>query len=146
MNTITTLITFLLLFLLGYITGVYLPIKFRREDKKPKISISPLQEEQLYFNITNHGGDILNLSIEIFWLYEGEQKRREMDNFYDFNENPIFGNPHKANSLKRGETKKVINCPRFSDDGNITVIIDGNDINEKQYTQKLVLKNNIWKG
>ncbi|MCX6786109.1 MAG: hypothetical protein NTZ18_04670 [Candidatus Komeilibacteria bacterium] len=133
----------ILTFIIGCVASVYLPKKFRKEDRIPKISISPLQEHQLYFDITNHGGDILNLNIEIFWLQEGVKQNRKMENFFGPTEDPTFGHSHKANSLKKGETKKVIGCPSFSDNGEVAVIIMGNDINGKTYSEKLTLKNNI---
>ena len=61
-----TIIIATITFILGAISGIYLPKKFRKEDKMPKISISPFQESQNYFDITNHGGDILDLKIKIF--------------------------------------------------------------------------------
>ena len=140
-TTIIAIITFVL----GYVTGIYLPKKFRKEDKIPKISISPFQERQNYFDITNHGGDILNFKIEIFWFQDATKQKREMNNFFNFNEDPAFGHPHNCNSLKKGETKKVINCPLYSDDGKIEVSIMGKDTNGQIYKENLILKNNIKK-
>lgn len=140
-----TIIIAIVTFVLGYVTGVYLPMKFRKEDKTPKISISPFQERQNYFDITNHGGDILDLKIEIFWLQDGVKQKRDMTNFFNATEDPAFGHPHNCNALKSGETKKVTNCPLYSDDGKIEVLISGTDTIGEQYKEKLILINKIKK-
>lgn len=140
-----TIIIAIMTFILGYIAGVWLPLKFRKEDKTPKISTSPFQERQNYFDITNHGGDILNLKIEISWLQDGVKQKREMVNFFNSTEDPTFGHSHNCNALKRGETKKVINCPLYSDDGKIEVFINGVDIGGQTYKEKLILRNNLKK-
>ena len=140
-----TIIIAIVTFLLGYITGVWLPLKFRKEDKTPKISISPFQTRQNYFDITNHGGDILNLKIVIFWFENGVKHNREMLNFFNSTENPTLDHSHNCNALKKGETKKVINCPLYSDDGNVEVSISGTDVSGKNYTENSILKNNLKK-
>ncbi len=140
-----TIIIAIITFVLGYITGVYLPLKFRKEDKTPKISISPLQKRQNYFDITNHGGDILNLKIEIFSLQDGIKQKIEMDKFFNADEDSISKLAHYCNSLKKGETKKVMGCPLYSDNGKIEVFITGKDINNQAYKEKLILKNNLRK-
>lgn len=128
-------------FILGCVTGIYLPKKFRSEDRKPKISISPFQERQNFFDITNHGGDILNLNITISWLDNGVKQEREMKRFFNSSEDPAVGHPHFCNSLKNGETKKVIDCPVYSDDEQVNVYISGTDIASKEYKDKKVLIN-----
>lgn len=140
-----TIITAVITFMLGYITGVWLPLKFRKEDKEPKISISPFQERKHYFDITNHGGDILNLQIKISWLQDGIKQTREMINFFNSTEDPTFGYPHSCNALKKGETKKVTNCPLYSDDGKIEVHVNGVDVTNKVYEEMFVLKNSLKK-
>jgi len=139
----TTIIIAIATFILGYVTGVYLPQKFRKEDKTPKISIGPLQGRQNYFDITNHGGDILNLEIEISWLQEGKKEKRKMEDFFNKNEDPALRYPHKCNSLKKGETKKVTNCPMYSDNSKVKVVINGEDVTGKKYNNILTLENNI---
>lgn len=139
----TTIIIAIATFILGYIAGIYLPQKFRKEDKTPKISIGPFQERQNYFDITNHGGDILNLKIKIFWLQEEKKQERKMENFFGADEDPAFVSSHKCNTLKKGETKKVVHCPMYSDNGKVEVIINGEDVAGKKYNDKLTLKNNI---
>lgn len=136
-----TWIIAILTFILGYFTGVYLPKKFRLEDRKPKISISPFQERQNFFDITNHGGDILDLKIIISWLDNGIRQEREMKKFFNSSEDPAVGHPHFCNSLKKGETKKVIDCPVYSDDEQITVYVSGADITGKDYSDKIKLQN-----
>lgn len=131
-----------LTFILGYFAGIYLPNKFRSEDRRPKISISPFQERQNFFDITNHGGDILNLKIKISWLDNGIKQEREMKNFFNSSEDPAFGHPHFCNALKKGETKKVINCPMYSDDEKVEVNITGTDVAGKEYLDKKILQNN----
>lgn len=140
-----TIIIAIATFILGYITGVYLPMKFRKEDKTPKISISPFQERQNYFDISNHGGDILNLKIEIFWLQDGANQKRDMTSFFNSSEDPTFGHPHNCNALKNGETKKVINCPLYSDDGKIKVSISGTNTMGGQYKENSILTNKVKK-
>lgn len=140
-----TIIIAIVTFILGYVTGVYLPNKFRKEDKTPKISISPFQERQNYFDITNHGGDILDLKIEIFWLQDGVEQRRNMTNFFNATEDPSLGYSHNCNALKKGETKKVVNCPLYSDDGKIKVVVRGIDAIGEQYKEDLILENKIKK-
>lgn len=138
-----TIITAIVTFILGYIAGIWLPLKFRKEDKTPKISIGPFQQSQNYFDITNHGGDILNLKIKIFWLQDGVRQQREMNNFFNSNEDPLFGHPHNSNSLKKSETKKIINCPSYSDDGKVEVAIQGEDVSGQIYKEQLILENNF---
>lgn len=128
-------------FILGCITGIYLPRKFRSEDRKPKISISPFQERQNFFDITNHGGDILNLKIVISWLDNGIKQEREMKRFFNSLEDPATGHSHFCNSLKKGETKKVIDCPVYSDDEQVVVDIRGIDVTGKEYKDEKVLIN-----
>ena len=137
-----TIILAIITFVLGYFTGVYLPQKFRKEDAMPKVSISGLQERQNYFDITNHGGDVLNFKIKISWLQDGVNKTRDMDKFFNFDEDPALGHPHNSSSLKKGETKKVINCPLYSENGLIKISVVGNDINDRVYEESLTLKNN----
>ena len=126
---------------LGYITGVYLPLRFRQDDKKPKISIGPFQTRQNYFEITNHGGDLLNLAVRINWLQDGTSKNRPMESFFHAHEDPATALPHQLNSLKKGETKKVSNCPAYSDTGEVTVFINGKDIDGREYSDILILEN-----
>ncbi|MFZ5391204.1 MAG: hypothetical protein ACOZAJ_02940, partial [Patescibacteria group bacterium] len=119
------------------------PYRFRKEDKLPVISISKLQTPQLYFDITNHGGDILNLRVQIKWLQESIAKEREMNNFFNENDNPSITHSHKCNSLRKGEVKKVDGCPMYSDNGEIKVIVSGEDIDGKRYEKELKLNNEI---
>ena len=140
-NIIIAVITFIL----GYIAGIWLPKKFRKEDKMPKISIGPLQDRQNYFDIINHGGDILDLKIEISWLHDGIRQKKEMTDFFNSAEDPTFGHSHKCNTLKSGETKKVINCPAYSDNGKVEVSINGIDITGQTYKEGLILNNNLKK-
>ena len=136
-----TLIIPVLTFILGCVARVYLPKKFRSEDRAPKISISPFQERQNFFDITNHGGDILDLKTIISWLDNGVSQEREMKNFFNSSEDPAFGHSHFCNSLKHGETKKVINCPMFSDDERVNIFITGSDILGKEYKDEKILIN-----
>jgi len=136
-----TWIIAILTFILGYFTGVYLPSKFRSEDRRPKISISPFQERQNFFDITNHGGDILDLKIKISWQDNGVKQERETKRFFNSSEDPAVGHPHFCNTLKKGETKKVIDCPVYSDDEKVEVNISGTDIAGKDYSDKIKLQN-----
>ncbi len=139
------LIEIIVTFVLGYITGVYLPIKFRKEDKAPKISISPFQKRHNYFDITNHGGDILELKIKIFWLQDGKEQEKEMTDFLDSNADTTFGLPYKCNALKKGETKKVMHCPLHSDNGEVKVSVCGIAVDGQSYNEKVILKNEVKK-
>lgn len=132
-------------FILGYFTGVYLPKKFRKKDNKPKISIGPFQERYNYFDVTNHGGDILNLAIEIFWLQNGIKLSKKIERFGTSNSAPLRENPHNCNSLKKSETKKAYECPVYSDDGKVEVIINGEDIGGQKYKEIFILQNKIKK-
>lgn len=143
MNIFFYIVTFIATFILGYFTGVYIPLKFRKEDKIPKISIGPFQENQNYFEITNHSGDILNMIVKISWKQENKMKGRELEDFFDKNDDPALGYSHKCNSLKKGETKKVIDCPMYSDNGQVKVIVNGEDVAGKPYHTELVLRNKI---
>lgn len=140
---VTTIIIAIPTIMLAFVAGVWLPSRFRKEDKTPKISISPFQERQNYFDITNHGGDILNLKIEIFWLQDGAKQNRKLTNFFNFIEDPTFGQPHNCNALGKGETKKITDCPLFSDDGKIEISISGTDVTKQMYRETLILKNNF---
>lgn len=137
-----TWIIAILTYILGYFSGIYLPRKFRSEDRKPQISISPFQERQNFFDITNHGGDILDLKIKILWQDNGVKQDREMKRFFNSSEDPAVGHPHFCNTLKRGETKKVIDCPVYSDDEKVQVLISGTDIAGKEYLDEKILQNN----
>jgi len=130
-----------LTFILGYFTKIYLPKKFRSEDRKPRISISPFQERQNFFNITNHGGDILNLKIIISWIDNGVKQEREMNKFFNLSEDPAMGHYHFSDSLKKAETKKVINCPVYSDNEQVKVYISGEDLLGKKYQDEKIIKN-----
>lgn len=138
-----TIITAFITFILGYVAGIYLPLRFRREDKKPVISISPFQERHNYFDITNHGGDILNLKIIITWLQEGTKQTRALTDFFTATEDPVTQYPHNSSTLKKGETKKVTNCPLFSDNAEIEVNVSGTDVSGTQYEKQFTLKNKI---
>ena len=138
-NLVIAIITFIL----GYVTGVYLPMKFRREDKIPKISIWPLNENQNYFDITNHGWDILNLKIVISWLQDNIKQRRDIIDFFNSNEDPVLSYSHSCSCLKKWETKKVSGCPLYSDNWEIEVVVIGTDITNKQYKEKFILKNSF---
>ena len=150
MNTMTinmnpeitvSIIAILVTAIFGYF-GIYLPYKFRKEDRAPRISISPFQDGN-YFHITNHGGDILDLKIKITWLQDKQTYERDLDDFFHANEDPRFGTSHKSNTLKRGETKKVVSCPLYSDDGLVKISISGTDINGKEYKKNLTLQNKV---
>lgn len=129
--------------IIGLIGGIFLPQKFRKEDTLPKISIGPFQEYQNYFEITNHGGDILNMKISISFLQEGDEKKRRMEQFFNASEDSVLGTSHKCDSLKKGETKKVVNCPLFSDDGKVLVRVEGKSLSNKQYVGNFILENKI---
>ena len=130
-------------FIIGYFAGVYMSLKFRKEDKKPKISISPFQGNQNYFEITNHSGDILNMKVKITWRERAVLQSRKLEDFFGGNDDPALGYSHKCNCLKKGETKKVVNCPMYSDNGIINVIVTGFDVTDKPYYEKLILRNKI---
>ena len=133
-------------FILGYFAGIYLPLKFRKDDKKPKISVGLLQGQQNYFEITNHGGDIVNLSMEISWLQEEKIEKREIKSFFNSNEDPALMSSHMCGCIKKGETKKVSSCPMYSDNGEVNVFLKGEDIDGRKYNKVFVLKNTIpWK-
>lgn len=145
-NIWITIISFLVTFILGYFAGIYLPLKFRRDDKKPKISIGLLQVQQNYFEITNHGGDIINLSMEISWLQEEKNKKREIKSFFNSKEDPALASPHICSCIKKGETKKVSDCPMYFDNGKVNVFVRGEDVDGGKYSKVFILKNTIlWK-
>ncbi len=132
---ILEIIKIIIPFVLGYITSIYLPLRFRKEGKIPKISISPFQAKYNYFDITNHGGDILNLEVEINWLQVGEKQTRKMLKFSNIEDNLLAGHYHKCNALKKGQTKHILECPSVSDDKKIEVAIKGEDLNGKTYKE-----------
>jgi hypothetical protein len=138
-----TIIIAIATLIIGYFAGVYYPLKFRKDDRKPKISIGPFQDWQNYFDITNHGGDILNLTIKIIWVHDGKKQERKMEDFFTSTENPVHDHPHKCNSIKKNETKKVINCPTYSDDGKVKVIINGVDLDGEIYSVEPILENHL---
>lgn len=128
--------------IIGFVSGIYLPIKFRSEDKTPKISVSPFQERQNYFDITNHGGDLLDMEINISWLQDGksEPEHRTITNFFYENEDPAMGHHHKCNSLKKGETQKATECPSYSNDGEVNINVTGKNIDGAPYERALKIK------
>lgn len=142
-SIIVSIVICIITFILGYITWIYLPMKFRREDKIPKISIWPLQERQLYFDITNHGWDILNIKIFIFWLQDGIKQSRDLVKFFNYNEDPTLVYSHNCSCLKKWETKKISDCPLYSDNWEIEVVVEGNDISNVIYKEKFILKNEL---
>ncbi|MFA6537738.1 MAG: hypothetical protein WCT18_05075 [Patescibacteria group bacterium] len=87
----------------------------------------------------------MDLKIKIIWLQDGVNQQREMNDFFNANEDPAVCSPHKCNSLKSSETKKVINCPIYSGDGKIEVLISGTDILGGHYTEKQILTNKLKK-
>jgi len=138
-----TILIAIITFALGYVSGIYLPNKFRKDDKKPIISISPFQEKHNYFDITNHSGDLLDLKIRISWLQAGKTEKREMNDFFNSTDDPVLSRSHKCNSLKKGESKKVAHCPMYSDNGKVEVSIEGKNIDDREYNKKITIRNLI---
>ena len=126
---------------IGFIAGVYLPRKFRKDDKKPIISIGPFQKRFNLFEITNHGGDLLRLAVIIKWMQDGKEESRSLINFLNAGDNPIRDKTHTPGSLKKGETKRVCDCPLYSDNGNIKVYVSGNSVDGIEYSEVFDLKN-----
>ena len=104
----TTVISVIASILFPVVVGYFLTRKFRREDKIPKISISPFQRGRNSFDITNHGGDILNLEIKAAWLEDEEKQTKIMEEFFRENEDTALDDYHECNTLKKGETKKLL--------------------------------------
>ena len=127
--------------LVGFIAGIYLPRKFRKDDKKPIISIGPFQERFNLFEITNHGGDLLQLAVVIKWLQDGKEEPRTLTKFLNASDNPLRDRPHSPGSLKKGETKKVCECPTYSDNGNVEVHVSGQSVDGIEYSKIFNLKN-----
>lgn len=84
------------------------------------------------------------MKIEICWLRDAIEQRQNMNSFFNSTEDPAFDHSHNCNTLTRGE-KKVINCPVYSDNGNIEVLVSGKDMAGREYREKLILKNKIKK-
>lgn len=131
--------------LVGYLGGVYLPSKFRKDDLKPNISAGPFQERFNLFELTNHGGDLTELSVEIEWLQDGNREGRKLFRFLNSSDDPLRGQYHTSGSLKRGETKKVSECPKLSDNGNVKILVQGEDLSGKNYVKELNVNNEIKK-
>lgn len=128
--------------LFGFLGGVYLPSKFRREDKKPRISAGTFQDRFNMFEITNHGGDLIDFNVEITWNQNGVNKKRNLEKFYNSSDNPMRDKPHLPGSLKSGETKMATECPEFSDDGEVRIVASGKDLYGNDYKEELLAKNN----
>jgi len=137
---ITIILSFVSL-VIGFIAGIYLPRKFRKDDKKPTISVGPFQKRFNLFEITNHGGGLLQISVAIKWLQDGKEETRTLFNFLNANDNPLRDKPHTPGSLKKGETKRVCDCPLYSDDGKIGVYVSGRNIDGVEYSEVFYLKN-----
>ena len=127
--------------IVGFIAGIYLPRKFRKDDKKPLISIGPFQERFNLFEITNHGGDLLQVGVTIKWLQESKEESRILTRFLNATDNPLRDRPHSPGSLKKGETKKVCECPLYSDNGNVEVRVSGQSVDGIEYSKIFNLKN-----
>jgi len=127
--------------IVGFVAGIYLPRKFRKDDKKPLISIGPFQERFNLFEITNHGGDLLQIGVTIKWLQASKEESRILTRFLNATDNPLRDKPHSPGSLKKGETKKVCECPLYSDDGNIEVRVSGRSVDGIKYSKIFNLKN-----
>ena len=125
----------------GFVGGIYLPRKFRNDDKKPVISISPFQERFNLFEITNHGGDLLQLAVAIKWLQNGKEESRILTRFLNSSDDPLRDRLHLPGSLKKGETKKVCECPLYSDNGNVEVRVSGQSVDGVEYFKIFNLKN-----
>lgn len=130
-------------FILGYFSGVYLPMKWQKEAKTPNISIGPFEDRRNFFSVTNHGGDILNFKIKISWREGKKEETRDMQNFLNVDDDPIMTRTHKLNNLKKNETKLVMHCPKYSDDGIISVFVEGKDVQNKTYKKQFNLANSI---
>jgi len=143
METSIVIIIISMISLIIALVSIFLSIQFRKKDNMPIVLVGLFQESQNYFEISNHGGVITNLKINIQWLQDGVEKHREMEDFFNYNEDPTFGSPHKCDSLKKEETKKVIHCPRNSDNGEIIVRVEGIDLNKEKYFEKFIIKNYI---
>ena len=109
MDILITIIFSLTSLIIGFIAGIYLPRKFRKDDKKPIVSIGPFQERFNLFEITNHGGDLLRLVIAIKWLRDGKEEPRTLTKFLNATDDPLRDKSHMPGSLKKGETKKLVN-------------------------------------
>tara|TARA_Y100000310_G_scaffold275715_1_gene292403 strand:- start:531 stop:959 length:429 start_codon:yes stop_codon:yes gene_type:complete len=133
---ITIVIAALSLFV-GFVGGIYLPQKFRRDDKRPIVSIGPFQERFNLFEVTNHGGDLLNFSVAIEWLQDGKKEKRVLTRFLNANDNPLKDRAHTPGSLKKSETKKATECPTYSDNSNVKVSISGKSIDGVTYSEKM---------
>lgn len=127
--------------IVGYVAGVYLPHKFRREDKKPKISVGPFQERFNLFEITNHGGDLMDLGVTISWLQDGKDISQKLSRFYNSGDDPLRDKPHAPGSLKKSETKRASECPKYSDNGKVEIQVIGNDIDGRAYSSILSITN-----
>ncbi len=135
--------------LIGIFTGIFTWL-FSKSWKEPKIIIGLFQENQNYFNITNLGEDILNLKITISWSQDGRKEEREMKNFLNNYESPDsvkYSDHSNCTILKYNETKKVFDCPKYSDDWKVEIFITGTNINNEPYNNKkpFILKNYIKK-
>jgi hypothetical protein len=126
---------------IGYVAGIYLPGKFRDDDKKPKVSIGPFQSKYNLFEITNHGGDVLNFTVQIKWLQEGKEESRKLEKFLNASDDPLRVRPHFPGSLKKGETKRACECPMYSDNGKVQVCVGGESVDGEKYLSKFELLN-----
>lgn len=141
MNILITVIVAILSLITGFIGGIYLPQKFRKDDKKPIISIGPFQERFNLFEITNHGGDLLELSVKIEWLQDEKKETRVLTRFLNANDDPLMGRSHAPGSLKKSETKKASECPLYSDNGNVKIYVSGKSVDGIVYAKKFDLEN-----
>ncbi|MEK7657597.1 MAG: hypothetical protein AAB366_00125 [Patescibacteria group bacterium] len=141
MDILITIIFSLTSLIIGFIAGIYLPRKFRKDDKKPIVSIGPFQERFNLFEITNHGGDLLRLVIAIKWLRDGKEEPRTLTKFLNATDDPLRDKSHMPGSLKKGETKKACECPLYSDNGNVEVHVSGQNVDGVEYSKIFNLKN-----
>lgn len=93
----------------------------------PKVHISPLRKRnRLYAEIYNTGDeDISSLVIAICWKQNGILEKRELNHFFNENEDPILESGHYCAFIRKGEKKIADSLPMYSDDGKIKFTING---------------------
>lgn len=90
--------------------------------------------------------DILNFKAKIIWKQKEGPQERELERFFNENDNPALSLPSSCNILRKGEKKYSTDIPLYSLNGIILVKISGIGVkSKKEFTKEFKIKNEISK-
>lgn len=130
--------------IIGFIIRRYFFLDPPKNSFTPNIHVDSLtQRNTLYAQIINFGNDpIKKMLIMIEWLQDGKKQQRKIDRFFGPTEDPVLSYSHGCEFLDINEKKKMASIPKYSDDGKVIFIVEGEGVNgEKKYKESFVINN-----